>query len=68
MRRKRRDATKNETSISSRATRMAEGGQEGIFGEGEVAKLEVDESLLLARVRRQLVGSERSDLDHDLMI
>ena len=70
MRRKRRGAAKNETSI--RMTRMVEedkdvrvarmvedDNQEGKFGEGEVTKLGEEQSLLLARMKRQLVGSER---------
>ena len=41
-------------------TRMAEDDdQEGKFGEGEVTKLGEEESLLLGRMKRQLVGSER---------
>ena len=54
MRRKRRGAGKNETS--------KEDDLEGELGESEVTKLEEDESLLLARVKRQLVGSERYDM------
>ena len=59
MRRKRRGVAKNETSI--RTTRMAkEDDQEGKIGKSEVVtKLGEDESLLLRRMKRQLVGSER---------
>ena len=43
-----------------RVTRMVEeDDQEGKFGEGEVTKLGEEQSLLLARMKRQLVGSER---------
>ena len=43
-----------------RVARMVEeDDQEGMFGEGEVTKLGEEQSLLLARMKRQLVGSER---------
>ena len=74
MRRKRRGAAKNETMTRMveedkdvRVARMAkaearmadDNDQEGKFGEGEVTKLGEEQSLLLTRMKRQLVGSER---------
>ena len=74
MRRKRRGAAKNETMtrmveedkdvrvarMAKAEARMAEDDdQEGKFSEGEVTKLGEEQSLLLTRMKRQLVGSER---------
>ena len=57
VRRKRRGAAKNETRTTN------EDNQEGKLT--EVFKLEEDESVLLARVKRQLVGSERYNNDDE---